>query len=167
MSVALALLLAAAPPLPIVTTPDQIFAVVGQSQRPTVVHFWATWCESCVRELPAIRQLGQRLQHLGSPLLLISLDSPDRLATVAAFVEARRLLTPPSGQALLLDAPDPGPLTARFDPTWDAKLPATFVVLQSGVVAASHLGHTPVSTIVEEVRTLTNAGDPPPARRMK
>ncbi len=167
MSVVLALWLAAAPQLPVLESPDAIVALVRQSERPTVVHFWATWCAECVRELPEMRRLERGLQELGAPLVWISLDRPDSLARVAAFMQERALLASPGSQAALLDAPDPGPVTARFDSRWQAELPATFVMLQSGAVAASHLGPASVEVVLKEVRSHINAGQAPPVRRTK
>jgi thiol-disulfide isomerase/thioredoxin len=170
MLVALTLWLTAVPQLPILKSPDEIVALVRQSERPTVVHFWATWCEACILELPEIRRLEHGLQDLRVPLLWLSLDHPDSLAKVAAFMQEKALLASPGSRAALLDAPDPGPITARFDPHWQAELPATFVMLQSGAVVASHLGPTPVDVVLKEVRTQLNAshaGQSPPARRTK
>ena len=36
---------------------DQSFEVRG----PAVVNFWATWCAPCIKELPDLEQLGQKL----------------------------------------------------------------------------------------------------------
>jgi peroxiredoxin len=155
--------------LPVLHSPEEILAVVRRSERPTVVHFWATWCEACVRELPALRQLEVGLADLGATTLLISLDDPGSPASVLRFLSAHGLLIP-SAQSALLDAPDPTPVTQRFDPHWGAQLPATFVVLQSGAVTASHLGRTPTGRILREVRDQIvpkNAGVPPPARRLQ
>jgi thiol-disulfide isomerase/thioredoxin len=174
MLLALALWLGASTsPLPILEIwhgPEEIFALARQSERPTVVHFWATWCDQCVRELPEIVRLERGLQDSGVPLLCISLDAPESLAKVAAFMQERALPAEPSSRAALLDAPDPKPITARFNAHWHAELPATFVVLQSGAVAASHLGTTPVEVILKEVRdqiATSHAGQPSPARRTK
>jgi thiol-disulfide isomerase/thioredoxin len=154
------------PDPPIVSTADQILSVAHASERPTVVHFWASWCEACVRELSEMRQLQRSLKDLDAPLLWISLDPPKDASKVGAFMRGHGL----EARALLLDAPDPAPVTSRFNPRWQAELPATFVVLQSGVVAASHLGPTPIDVVLKEVRDLiraSRAGQPSPARRTK
>ncbi len=39
--------------------------------KPLLLHFWATWCPPCTRELPALIELGR----IGSPpVLLVALD---------------------------------------------------------------------------------------------
>jgi len=149
---------------PTVRSADEILKVVHGSELPTVVHFWAAWCKECVQELPEISRLERSLKELKAQLILVSLDKP---ASTSSSVLQHFGLGGSNVVALTLDAPDPSLITARFDSRWQAGLPATFVVLQSGAVAASYLGHTPVSTVLEEVRNQINAGESPPARRTK
>ncbi len=40
----------------------------------TVVHFWASWCEACKKQLPALRQLQERYAARGLATLGLSLD---------------------------------------------------------------------------------------------
>ena len=43
--------------------------------RPTLVHFWATWCAPCVEELPALVNASDSLKKNGVDVLLISVDA--------------------------------------------------------------------------------------------
>jgi thiol-disulfide isomerase/thioredoxin len=47
-----------------------------QSMRGKVVlvDFWATWCETCIDELPKMKQVYQRLHPKGFEIIGISLD---------------------------------------------------------------------------------------------
>lgn len=40
----------------------------------TWIHFWATWCQSCVVEMPAIDRLWKKYRSSGLELVAISLD---------------------------------------------------------------------------------------------
>jgi thiol-disulfide isomerase/thioredoxin len=40
----------------------------------TVVHFWASWCEACKKQLPTLRQLQERYAARGLATLGLSLD---------------------------------------------------------------------------------------------
>ena len=42
--------------------------------RYTVVHFWASWCGPCKRQLPALRRLQERFAARGLAMLSLSLD---------------------------------------------------------------------------------------------
>ncbi len=43
--------------------------------RPTLVHFWATWCAPCVEELPALVNASDLFKKHGVDVLLISVDA--------------------------------------------------------------------------------------------
>ena len=51
-----------------------------------LVTFWATWCVPCVKELPHLQDLQDRYGSRGLQVLAVSIDGPDRSASVAAFV---------------------------------------------------------------------------------
>ncbi len=42
--------------------------------RLTLVHFWASWCGPCKKQLPAVRQLHERFGKQGLVVLGLSLD---------------------------------------------------------------------------------------------
>lgn len=47
-----------------------------------VLHFWATWCEPCARELPALLTFAEQVAPKGVTLLALSLDTSwDNVAT--------------------------------------------------------------------------------------
>jgi len=169
MAPALALLLLVSAPsgLSVVRGPEAVLQSSKKSETPTVVHFWATWCGPCVAEMPEILRLQSGLAVLGAQMVLVSLDPPKDAVKVAGFLREHRLLEVSGTEAVLLDAPDPAPITKRFDRHWSAQLPATFVVLQSGAVVSSHLGTTPVDAVLGEVRERIDAlhAGPAPVRR--
>lgn len=44
--------------------------------RPILLHFWATWCPPCRTEMPALLELGRRLEREGgATLVAVSLDA--------------------------------------------------------------------------------------------
>lgn len=152
-TVAAALLLAAAPAgpdVPVVRSVDAILALAPPGQL-RVLHFWATWCGACKKDLPNVRQLAKALDGAGVPLIGISLDSPDNGPAVAAYVRDQHLYFPNA----ILDSPDPTPIVNRLDPAWEADLPATFVVSKSGKTLHAYLGLTPVERVLEDVRRET------------
>lgn len=44
-------------------------------KRPTLVHFWATWCAPCVVELPALVKSAESLSKSGIDLVIVSVDA--------------------------------------------------------------------------------------------
>ncbi len=56
----------------------------GQSQtiehfsgRVSIIHFWATWCSSCLTELPQLINVTKTMQAQGLSVILIATDSHD------------------------------------------------------------------------------------------
>jgi thiol-disulfide isomerase/thioredoxin len=48
--------------------------ILHDIQQPTVlIHFWASWCKACLKELPSLLRLAQQYPH-EMALVLISLD---------------------------------------------------------------------------------------------
>jgi peroxiredoxin len=54
-----------------------------------VVHFWATWCKPCARELPGLLELAERIAPKGVTVLAVSLD--DNWANVQTFLGAAEM----------------------------------------------------------------------------
>ena len=86
--------------------------------RPVLVHFFATWCEPCRDELPALNRLVERAPGRTLTVLAVSVSEPE--LRVMRFLEATPLAYP-----VLLDT-DGG--TAR---AWRIRSLPTTVVLDS------------------------------------
>jgi thiol-disulfide isomerase/thioredoxin len=51
-----------------------------------VINFWATWCQPCMAELPALDAYYRRHRDEGLVLLMINMDEPSDEAKVRRFV---------------------------------------------------------------------------------
>lgn len=82
----------------------------------TVVHFWASWCEACKKQLPALRQLQERYIARGLVTLGLSLDQD-----TAAWQTVLKHLNLPWPQGRLAVSSDAGvssvPAYWVLDPT--------------------------------------------------
>lgn len=63
----------AVPPLRLLRG-DPPTAVELRVERPTLLHFWATWCAPCVQELPTLVKAQRALRVEGIDVHLISID---------------------------------------------------------------------------------------------
>jgi len=61
-------------------------------RRPTLVSFWAPWCEPCVREQPALQRLSRAAAACGGAVVGVAVgESPE---TIAAFAGQKGLTFP-------------------------------------------------------------------------
>ncbi|HEX4406200.1 MAG TPA: TlpA disulfide reductase family protein [Polyangia bacterium] len=93
------------------------------AQRPTLVSFWAPWCEPCVRELPALERLSRAVTPCGAAVVGVAVG--EKPAPTAAFARARGL-----DYAQLTDEP-----FALVDALGQRRIPATVVFDAAGRVA--------------------------------
>jgi thiol-disulfide isomerase/thioredoxin len=61
------------------------------AETPTLLWFWAPWCEVCNHEAPAIERMAA---EAGDELAVVAIGGRDKAANGPAFVERHRLRTP-------------------------------------------------------------------------
>jgi thiol-disulfide isomerase/thioredoxin len=93
------------------------------------VHFWASWCTPCRREMPRIQAMSERLGDL--PLAIVLVNTAETEDTVFAFLAA----VAPDLMDTLLDRD--GLVTERWQPRG---LPSTFLVDPAGRIRYLVLG---------------------------
>ncbi len=60
------------------------------TEGPTIISFWATWCKPCIRELNTVNEVYEDWQdETNVKLIAISIDDSRSQARVPAFVNAR------------------------------------------------------------------------------
>jgi thiol-disulfide isomerase/thioredoxin len=73
-------------------------ARLAHAEKPTLLWFWAPWCEVCNHEAPAIERLAS---GSSGELAVVAIGGRDDAANGPAFVERHRLRTP----TILFDEP--------------------------------------------------------------
>src|SRR5205823_11663150 len=102
--------------------------LAGERSKVVLLNFWATWCEPCKSEMPALQQLADELRD--RPFLLYSIDLQEEAQDVEAFQRQYNLR-----------------LYAILDANGDAvraygvrALPSTFLVDQHGILRLQRIG---------------------------
>jgi thiol-disulfide isomerase/thioredoxin len=95
-----------------------------------VVNFWASWCTPCVRELPALERLKDRLEAGGGTVLAV--NAGESLSQIKRFLKHR-----PTTLLVLRD--EQSEALSDWNVTF---MPTTFVVNPAGRVVMRVVGET-------------------------
>ena len=99
---------------------DKPVDIASLKGRVVLVNFWATWCEPCRDEMPALERLREKMK--GQPFELVTVNFGESGTTVARFLTKLNLTLP-----VLLD---PAKDAAE---AWKVRgLPMTFLVDAAG-----------------------------------
>jgi thiol-disulfide isomerase/thioredoxin len=119
---------APAPPIALPVLGGGTANLAADRGKVVLVNFWATWCEPCKSEMPALQNLANGLR--GQPFSLYSVDLQEDAESITAFQRQYGL-----DLYVLLD--DEGSVTRAYGVRG---LPATFLIDRQGVVRVQRLG---------------------------
>ena len=131
-----------APTFALASLQGQPFAFKQASGTPLVINFWATWCNPCQRELPALQAAATRYADV---VKIVGIDQGEDQATVQAYVKERGLTFD-----ILLDKDmDVG---QKFN---IKGMPTTFFVDGDGVIRYLWIGEMNSITLAEGIARIT------------
>ena len=108
-----------------------------------VVNFWATWCEPCREEVPALLRVQAAHASKNLQVVGIAIDSADK---VRQFANEYRI-----GYPLLVGGMEVIDLTRKLGNTAGG-LPYTIVIDTSGKIVAKHLGRISEAQLEQAIR---------------
>ena len=102
--------------------------LAAEKGKVVLVNFWATWCEPCKAEMPALQQLADGLKD--RPFIMYSVDLQEDAPQIEAFQRQYQL-------RLFAVLDENGDVTRAYGVR---ALPATFVVDKAGLLRLQRLG---------------------------
>jgi len=125
------------PKVELIQKTEGVREAVAARKGKVVVKFWATWCDTCVRQFPEFVRTANRLPVKDVDVMTVSVDLRQGLKReVIPFLRKQHASFP----AYLLDVEDPAPVMATLDKTWD---PAHFRSSSGPMISPSsgmHIG---------------------------
>ncbi len=104
--------------------------------HPLILHFWADWCSSCLKELPQLKSLVDQAKEKDIYFLPVSAGEPEKEA------EARKFITAIPGNFEFWKPVEKKALTPYL--TWG--LPVTYFISKDGELLSRALGARDWST---------------------
>ena len=129
---------------------EDVERLVGDARgRVVLVNVWATWCDPCREEFPALVRLHRELPAEDFRLVLVSADFASQRPQVERFLAGQGVDFPTyfKGQG-------DDDFIARMSPAWSGALPATWLYRRDGSVAEFWEGGASYETFSGKVRTL-------------
>ena len=99
---------------------DEILALPSKSSV-VLINFWATWCEPCRVEIPALNKLHS--QHPSVNFYGINMDDVENRGAIKGFLKK----FPITYQIYLREGKEFETFAQRLSPDWKSGIPATFV----------------------------------------
>ena len=116
-----------------------------------IFNFWATWCKSCVVEIPYFESLNHEYPDI--KVVFVSLDFVEDLdSKVKNFVNRKGI----HSQIVLLDDIDYNSWINKIDENWSGAIPATLIIDgKSGIKKfyEREFKEGELETVVDEFRT--------------
>jgi len=81
----------AAPPIALYTPDGALLSLASLRDKVVLVNFWATWCEPCVAEMPALQQLRD---DLAPRLEVLGVNYQESPASIKAYTEKAAITFP-------------------------------------------------------------------------
>ena len=104
--------------------PAILAAVRAPGARAVLVNVWATWCDPCREEMPALIRFYRDHRANGLRLVLVSADDEDDGAQVARVLAAAGL---PADTLSFIKRGDDMKFINGLDRNWSGSLPASFL----------------------------------------
>jgi thiol-disulfide isomerase/thioredoxin len=130
--------------------PEQYRArvVAAKKGRVVLVNFWATWCDPCREEMPALVSAAKGFSSKDVAVALVSIDSLKKTSDVQKFLAAGKI----PFVCWQAKSPDPQVFIDAVDKSWSGAVPYTLVYDRKGELVARLAGPQTEKSFGEAIR---------------
>lgn len=100
-------------------------AAMQNAKGPTIINFWATFCQPCLAELPHFQAVANAYKSKGVKLIAVSLDLKETYPAKIASVAKKLKLTSP---VVFLNETNADVFCPAVDSSWSGAIPATIFI---------------------------------------
>ena len=120
------------------------FSTIVESSKVTILSFWASWCEPCLRELVELDDIYLRFKAKGLSIVAVNIDSRHDLIKAKRFVLQNKLR-----YIFLYD--EFGEVRKKYTVE---SLPQMFIFDKTGTLKFYHKGLADISVLINEIEQL-------------
>ena len=124
--------------------------IASSKGKVLLVNFWATWCEPCRAEMPALVAMEKRLAPKGLKLVTISADEPEAASEAAKFISSKGVGQP----AYIKKAQNDEKFINAMDPKWSGAVPSLFLFDKTGRKVRSFIGEADLKAVEAAIAKL-------------
>jgi len=104
---------------------SQLEQLISQTDKPTIINFWATFCVPCIEELPYFQKAANQHQSDSVQVILVSLDLEDAYPKkIKTFASKLKISAP----IVFLDETNADVFCPAVDKDWSGAIPATLFI---------------------------------------
>jgi thiol-disulfide isomerase/thioredoxin len=120
-----------------------------------LLNFWATWCEPCVEEFPALIKISQQFQPQGLQVVFVSIDEPEDIGSkVLPFLKAQGVVL----RTYIKRTKDDEAFINAIDVKWSGAIPATFIYNTDGTLVQRLVAQQSFEKFAEAIQPLLPNG---------
>lgn len=112
----------------------------------TLLNMWASWCEPCKAEFPALLEFRKKYLDKGFNLIFVTVDHPSERAAAEAFLASQNV-----DFKTYLATGSPETWVPKIDPRWQGAVPSSFVFDSSGKTVDFWQGETNLKELEEKI----------------
>lgn len=104
---------------------EDLQQLIDSAQQPTIINFWASFCQPCLEEMPNFQKAANKYKNNGLRLVFVSLDLPEAYPKKINLVISKLKI---NSEVVFLDETNADAYVPFINKTWSGSIPATLFI---------------------------------------